>query len=187
MPVQLNQKPEHSFDQPIGLLSDCHRRIEHFLGVVQRVLRSTKGKALDEEHRRAINAALKYFDEAAPRHTADEEESLFPRLRAAAEHHPALREALSKLDNLEADHDAADRLHSEMRHWCLQWLDHGLAPPQLKRLSRIVDVLATLYRHHIAIEDNELFPLAASSMGEKALRDVGGEMALRRGLELKHT
>jgi len=30
---------------------------------------------------RALASALRYFGEAAPKHTADEEESLFPRLR----------------------------------------------------------------------------------------------------------
>jgi hypothetical protein len=36
---------------------------------------------LNEEQRGAFEAALRYFREAAPKHTADEEESLFPRLR----------------------------------------------------------------------------------------------------------
>ena len=38
MAVQLGAKPEHSFDEPLGLLSDCHRRIEKFLDVMIRVL-----------------------------------------------------------------------------------------------------------------------------------------------------
>ena len=36
---------------------------------------------MTEETRVALESALRYFREAAPKHTADEEESLFPRLR----------------------------------------------------------------------------------------------------------
>lgn len=36
MPVQIGAKA-HSFSDPTGLLSDCHRRIEMFLGSLQRV------------------------------------------------------------------------------------------------------------------------------------------------------
>lgn len=28
---QIGQRVDHDFDEPLGLLSDCHRRIEHFL------------------------------------------------------------------------------------------------------------------------------------------------------------
>jgi hypothetical protein len=36
MPVQIGAKG-HSFSDPTGLLSDCQRRIEMFLGSLQRV------------------------------------------------------------------------------------------------------------------------------------------------------
>jgi hypothetical protein len=34
MPIQIGQPPGHDFDEPLGLLSDCHRRIEPFLHVL---------------------------------------------------------------------------------------------------------------------------------------------------------
>jgi hypothetical protein len=33
MAIQIGQRPDHDFHEPLGLLSDCHRRIEHFLRV----------------------------------------------------------------------------------------------------------------------------------------------------------
>ena len=39
MPVRIGGRPEHGFDEPLGLLSDCHRRIERFLGVLAAVAR----------------------------------------------------------------------------------------------------------------------------------------------------
>jgi Hemerythrin HHE cation binding domain len=75
MPVQIGATA-HNFSDPTGLLSDCHRRIEMFLRSLQTV--ASGGPKLDEERRRALDLALRYFREAAPKHTADEEESLFP-------------------------------------------------------------------------------------------------------------
>ena len=100
MPVQIGAAT-HNFDDPTGLLSDCHRRVEMFLRMLEAV-----AKVIDrpstEETKRALQLALRYFAEAAPKHTADEEESLFPRLRQLPD--PEVRSAISRLDRLEADH-----------------------------------------------------------------------------------
>ena len=74
-----------SFMDPIGLMSDCHRRIEMFLNTLSEAADCT-GRSLKEEEGRALDAALRYFREAAPKHNADEEQSLFPRLRRAFLH-----------------------------------------------------------------------------------------------------
>lgn len=37
MAVQINAKPLASFDRPLDMLVDCHRRVEHFLDVLIRV------------------------------------------------------------------------------------------------------------------------------------------------------
>jgi hemerythrin superfamily protein len=79
MPVQIGAET-HDFSEPTGLLSDCHRRIEMFLGSLQRVSEFVD-RPLTSQARAALESALPYFQEAAPKHTADEEESLFPRLR----------------------------------------------------------------------------------------------------------
>ena len=78
MPVQIGSKA-HNFGDPTGLLSDCHRRIEMFMQVLERVAQ-TIDSSPEEEVRQSLETALRYFREAAPKHTADEEESLFPRL-----------------------------------------------------------------------------------------------------------
>ena len=38
MPISIGARPQSGFDDPLGLLSDCHRRIESFLGVLIRVV-----------------------------------------------------------------------------------------------------------------------------------------------------
>ena len=89
MAVQIGAKLDSGFSDPIGMLKDCHRRIESFLGILCVVVGRAQGRALTSEERSAIQAAIQYFRVGGKRHTADEEESLFPRLRASID--PALK------------------------------------------------------------------------------------------------
>ena len=79
MPIVIGAKGESDFTDPIGMLGDCHRRIERFLNVLVSVAEQARGEAMNAEQHSALET-LRYFREAAPKHTADEEESLFPRL-----------------------------------------------------------------------------------------------------------
>jgi len=106
MPVQIGAKT-HNFTVPTGLLSDCHRRVEMFLRMLVRVAEVIDRPAT-EETSRALESALRYFAQAAPKHTADEEQSLFPRLRRIDD--PEIRSAFAKLDRLEEDHRWAEPL-----------------------------------------------------------------------------
>ena len=81
MAVQIGAKPDSGFDDPIGMLKDCHRRIEHFLDILFLIAECAHARALTGEERSAVQAALQYFHVGGERHNADEEESLFPRLR----------------------------------------------------------------------------------------------------------
>ena len=109
MPVQIGATA-HNFSDRTGLLSDCHRRIEMFLRSLQAV--AGGGPRLDDERRRALDLALRYFGESAPKHTADEEESLFPRLWSVGDEE--LKTALEKVKALERDHREADALHRQV-------------------------------------------------------------------------
>ena len=181
MPIQINRRPDHDFDEPLGLLSDCHRRIEHFLDVLIAVHAKCGGEALSAGDRSALEGALQYFKTAAPRHTADEEESLFPRLRESGD--PAAVQALSVIDGLEHDHDEANAHHEAVDMLVRQWLNAGtLAPAESAELGERLSALRTLYRRHIAVEDRDLFPAAARLLDEDQTRQIGREMAARRGV-----
>lgn len=180
MPIQLNAKPDHSFDEPLGLLSDCHRRIEKFLGVLTAIAQSDH-PALPEDHRRALTAALDYFRTASPRHNADEECSLFPRLRAIDS--DDARAALAALDALEADHAAATHLHARLDRLGRAWLQAGaLSDTDRTRFAALAHALQEIYAAHIDIEDRCIFPAAARVLDQHALIEIGREMADRRGL-----
>lgn len=183
MPLQIGGRTDHGFDQPLGLLSDCHRRIEHFLQVLVTVERRAAGGPLDVECRHALAGALRYFETAAPRHTADEEDSLFPRLRASGD--PTAARALTLVERLQDDHAVADAHHETVNMLVHRWLEQGhLDAADATALRQHLTALHALYQAHIAVEDRELFPAAARVLDAPALRDMGREMAARRGVTL---
>jgi hemerythrin-like domain-containing protein len=181
MPIKIGQHPDHDFDEPLGLLSDCHRRIEHFLRVLLAVADDAAGGPLSPSHRTALEGSLRYFAMAAPKHTADEEVSLFPRLRGSSD--PAAADALALLDRLEHDHHEADAHHAAVDVLVRRWLtDDRLTPSQIAELRERLARLEALYDRHITIEDQELFPAAARVLDTRQLREIGREMAGRRQL-----
>lgn len=180
MPVSLGARPSPDFNDPLGLLSDCHRRIEHFLDVLIRLAEQPSGP-LPPSHREALETALRYFRSGAPRHTRDEEDSLFPRLRARGSAEAAA--AIQDLNRLEEDHKRADAAQAEVDAIGSQWLSDGALPEQRRQslLSRLLE-LRELYASHIALEDNDVFPMARKVLNAHELGEVGKEMAGRRGI-----
>ena len=176
------QPPDHGFDEPLGLLSDCHRRIEHFLDVLVMVHAQTGGGPLTTLQRGQLEGALRYFSTAAPRHTADEEESLFPKLRTSGD--PAAAEVLEIIQRLEHDHDDADLHHREVDRLGRTWLDQGTLPAlEADALRDHLQALKALYEAHIRVEDRELFPAAERVLTRDELGAIGREMAARRSLQ----
>ena len=180
MPIQIGQNPSPTFQQPLELLSDCHRRVESFLRTLIAVTEQAHGGELNSQQREALETALRYFREAAPKHTADEEESLFPRMRELGD--SAARDALAKINMLEADHQIAKVKHDRVEALGKKWLAAGLlSSEEVSSLHVDLRDLQTIYERHIAIEDNDIFPLAAKILDAKTLHAVGREMAGRRG------
>ncbi|HVZ16875.1 MAG TPA: hemerythrin domain-containing protein [Terriglobales bacterium] len=180
MPVQIGSAT-HSFSDPTGLLSDCHRRVEMFIGSLKAVADSSD-RELSDESRRALETSLRYFREAAPKHTADEEESLFPRLRKIKD--PALRSALERLDFLEKDHRWAEPLHAEVDELGTRYLQAGkLNQRDSEQFRSTVTQLFEMYRRHIEVEDRDVFPIAKKVLGPEISREIAAEMEARRGLK----
>lgn len=181
MPVQIGAE-SHSFSDPTGLLSDCHRRIEMFLGTLERVA-SVIDCPLTEDTRPALESALSYFREAAPRHTADEEESLFPRLRQM--HLPDVKSAVERLELLEHDHVLARSLHAEVEALGQRCLATGsLESTDAEAFRKAIETLVAIYKQHINVEDNFVFPLAARLLSSADKGAIAAEMAGRRELRI---
>jgi hemerythrin-like domain-containing protein len=182
MPLRINTPPESDFTNPLGMLSDCHRRIERFLAALAFVAEQSASTGLGAGQRATLDAALRYFREAAPKHTLDEEESLFPRLRAS----DGAAEALALLDSLHTDHELAEAYHREVETLAGRLLADGrLSEEESRRLISVLKYLRAVYREHIRAEDEGLFPLAGRVLSGTELEAVGREMAERRGVDLR--
>lgn len=182
MPIQIGQSSP-DFSKPIALLSDCHRRIETFLGALARVGEAQEPQ-LSPENRRALETALRYFREAAPKHTADEEMSLFPRLRSHAS--PEVTAMLKQISHLEHDHRETESLHDEVDQIGRSWLQAEIGEADRGRFRNAVAKLQSIYGEHIALEDAVVFPAAERTLSDGEKHDVGQEMAERRGVSVLH-
>lgn len=180
MPVLLGARGQPGFDQPLALMSDCHRRIERFLGMLARVLDLYGQRQLDAQAVAALEAASRYFRESAPRHVADEEESLFPRLRTLENASRVLEEAV----RLAREHERAQELHLRVDRKITEWVRSGCLPAKdFFLMGDDVELLKRLYARHIEYEDAVLFPFAAQRLSVDEIRGIGREMAARRGID----
>ncbi len=176
MGIQIGAKPDSGFDDPLGMLVDCHRRIEHFLHILWLVAGRARGRGLTGEEQQAVEAALEYFRVGGQRHNADEEESLFPRLRAAGAGTDA-----EDIGALESDHQRAGALHTSIKEHYAQWIAAGrLSAPDEEQLVVATGQLRNLYEEHIRIEERVVFPRAAAAMDPRAIAAMGDELRARR-------
>jgi hemerythrin-like domain-containing protein len=175
MAVQIGAKPDSGFDDPLGMLKDCHRRIESFLGILCVVVERAQGRSLTGEKRDAVQAALQYFRSGGQRHTADEEESLFPRLRALA------TGSFEEIGRLEGDHRDASELHESVEHLYLIWIASGvLSPGETRELLSETGKLKLLYSQHIQVEETIVFTHAANVLDSQTISAIGSEFRIRR-------
>jgi hemerythrin-like domain-containing protein len=173
MPIQIGAKPDSGFDDPIGMLTDCHRRIEHFLGILAVVAERASRRALNSEERDAVRASLEYFRKGGQRHNVDEEESLFPRLRLAA--------CESQIAGLESDHREANEWHDAAEKIYERWMEGGaLSPADQDKLQSLTQRLKRLYEEHIRMEEQVVFPRAADLLNQQTIAEIGQEFRARR-------
>jgi hemerythrin-like domain-containing protein len=179
MPIIIGNSIGSDLNDPLGLLTDCHRRIEKFVMVLHTLAEQDVGTNLDAERREALKLSLRYFHESAPKHAADEEESLFPRLLARGE-----CEIAGTLDVLNSDHRSFDDSHKQVEELGRSWLaNDSLKSMEATRLRMILKDMREKYARHIGIEETHVFPLAGRILPPEELRAIANEMAQRRGLE----
>jgi hemerythrin-like domain-containing protein len=181
MPILVGDKPDCGFDDPLGLMSDCHRRIERFMAILETLAVRASTQTLGRDEKEAVSVVLRYFREAAPKHTQDEELSLFPRMRAHPEQ--AVRGILRRVEELERQHADAVVWHQEVETLGQRWIAQGiLSEDDLERLRDLLAILRRLYQEHIHVEDAQVFPAARAILSRQELQEIGREMAARRGI-----
>jgi iron-sulfur cluster repair protein YtfE (RIC family) len=154
-----------------GLLLHCHQHIEERLDVLETVARSLQEEACFTEHHLAsLGDVIAFLDAAIPIHTADEENTLFPLLRR----HPEFQTAASTpMDTVELQH----RSHRAMR----RSLDVGIVHRDPKATTNAALRMVVDYRHHMACEEEILYPVARKLLADQAVIDwMTEEMRARR-------
>lgn len=167
--------PGVSFDSPLDMLQACHRRIEQQCATLLRLVPHLQTHGSDAAAAQAAAAVLRYFDTAALLHHADEEEDLFPALLESMAGSDAI--CLRTLtDTLEQAHVT---LGAQWRglQTVLRQVSAG-APGVLD--AQAVKSFVQAYADHIALEEQELLPMAQRLLSEQSLRDIGAAMRQRR-------
>ena len=176
MALQIGAKPDSGFDDPIGMLIDCHRRIERFLHVLCVVADRARNRALTDEEVTATQSALQYFHVGGLRHTSDEEKSLFPRLRAES-----IVANFEEIGRLKDDHRNANDLHATVDALYTAWIASGhLNSEDEQRLRSATEQLKHLYQEHIQVEEKIVFPRAAEMLDSGTITAIGQEFHARR-------
>jgi hemerythrin-like domain-containing protein len=160
----------------VDLLLACHSRIRNFTAIAHR-LASVKGAA-PAEVANAAEAVHRYYTVALPLHEADENETVYPRLRsamAAAGAPPASVEAMVE------QHGPIDDLVAEL---VPLWARLQSSP---ERLSDVAPEMAAkcarlqqLWNEHLALEEETVFPAIRVYIDEAGLRAMKEEMRARR-------
>ena len=126
-------------------------------------------------NRRTIGDVINFIKHDLAQHILDEEISLFPILRPLCGTEDKIEAILGVLaDEHREDEDASDAILN-----ILQNIEKGepSTPEDRAALRNFADHL----RHHIALENGVLLPIARARMTADALRIVAQSMAARRG------
>ncbi|HEX5364652.1 MAG TPA: hemerythrin domain-containing protein [Gallionella sp.] len=162
-----------TFDHPLEMLHACHGKILRQCDTLQKLAAHLAQHGCDTQARQAAQGILRYFDTAGQFHHQDEEENLFPSLRAG-DSAPQL-DAL--LQRLLGEHVVMLAAWAELRDMLRQLAEGANVPLSDALLARFI----RSYREHIALEEAELLPLAARLLNAAQTRQIGMSMAARRG------
>ena len=165
------------FDQPIAVLKHCHDRIRKQIRTMQNLVRHTPKNGQDMEMQQAAHAVLRYFNQAAPNHHADEEDDLLPMLQGTATGEDALLlDAL--LPDIMREHQQMDTAWAGLNKQ-LQKIASG-ASNQLAESD--VTQFAEMYTAHMAKEETHIAPMAKKLFSVEQMHTLGDAMRTRRGI-----
>lgn len=178
------RSPSGGFDEPLELWLACHERVRRFCLLLERLRRHVEEHGADMEATSSATSIRRYFNEAAPRHHADEEIDLFPRLLKRLAERPTPIDAAeaarvrSAIHTLTAEHRANETV------WAA--LDATLAQIELGVAARLdagqVDAFGRTYRQHIEVEESVVMLAMQHHFSAADWEDVGAAMAKRRGV-----
>lgn len=163
--------PENLLRHPLDYLQADHLRQHRLCDLLENILRNPKAK----ESRASVDIVLDYLKVELPRHIADEEEDLFPRLKASCTPGDNIEEMMEVL----REEHTQNAILLDAIEEALPTLD-ARARPDGPVLSGVV--FAEAKRRHIRWENALVLPLARARLGAEDLKGLGRGMAKRRNI-----
>lgn len=170
--IQIKADKASEPEDAISLLLGCHQRIRHFTQVAFRLAQNPNAPAPDRAD--AARSVLRYFQIALPLHEADENESIYPRLR----------DKLRAGDLSEAN-EAMVRQHTEIDEVIARliplWQRTEKGEQSLdSQLLALTDRLQQLWDSHLSLEEEQVIPALRDHLTEQDLSAIRAEMSARR-------
>jgi hemerythrin-like domain-containing protein len=165
------------FDQPLAVLKHCHDRIRKQLATLNKLLVHLPQAGADLEAQQAAHAILRYFNDAAPLHHADEEDDLLPQLEASAagEDAQVLKALLPQILQEHREMETLWRALDEQLSAVSRGLPSTLSEADAGRF-------AMLYDAHMQREETQIAPMAMRLFSADQMTRLGDAMRARRGV-----
>lgn len=169
----------------VDLLLGCHARIRHFTAVA---LRLSAPGAPASQIAPAAAAVARYYSQALPLHEADENDSVYPRLRAAlaaAPHDPALASDAAALaaanEDMVAQHRTLNALvDALLPRWQALAQNPADAPATAPATAADAARLLAAWQDHLGLEERVIFPALRRWLTPGDRAAVRAEMVERR-------
>ncbi len=162
-------------EDAISLLLGCHDRIRHFTEVGARLAQSPQAPASDRIE--AARAVLRYYTVALPLHEADENESVYPRLKRAL---PPGELAHANQQMLE-QHAGINASVAELVPMWQQIERDPQSQNELgERLRLRTEHLRALWNVHLTLEEEQVIPAMRKYLAAADMSAIAQEMRDRR-------
>jgi len=162
-------------EDAISLLLGCHDRIRHFTEVARKLAEHPGAPPNDRAD--AASRVLRYYTVALPLHEADENQSIYPRLKKAL---PAGALAEANQQMLE-QHAGIDELIAEL---VPMWQTVKSQPEEQTQINDVLSDrtrrLESLWNVHLGLEEDQVVPAMRSYLTPDELNAIKQEMRDRR-------
>ena len=170
-------------EDPLQHILACHEQIERRLVTLQNaaMMVGFSEGAMLQDAAAALAYEVEVLEAIDKLHTADEEESLFPRLRANLKDDTAVLEPLTL--SLELQHENEQAAFKRLKAVVKSIAAAGAqSTDDASSCEDLVRELAGICRPHMALENDNLLPLARKALQPQDLTAICTEMRQRWGL-----
>lgn len=161
----------------MGTLLSCHQKIRHFTEVSRTLGEGPKHPPA--EVAAAAASVIRYFTEALPKHSDDEDLSIAPRLLAKA----LSSEERAAVEAMRAEHPRIHAaLHDLMPHWTIVRQTPEALAREAPAIAEGTARLTMLWDAHLSREEALVFPAMERLLSAEELAEIHAEMRARRAV-----